>query len=235
MFSLCIVVKQSLHFTTLFAILKEKGHAQMGKDGSLKESIYHSILEKIFNDEYKPNQILNEKELVAQFGCSKSPIRDALITLCNEGVLRCIPRYGYEVIRLTRDDIIQMLDYRLILESGLLRSCYHHISEAQLVDLAEVDELCNCSTEDVWIHWGYNQSFHTLLASYSSNEYACLRLSESMQQLKRAYAQFYWNKWDNMTQPKDMRYHSQMIENIRKRDIDQAVEYLKADLADFGM
>lgn len=207
----------------------------MGKDGSLKETIYHSILEKIFNGEYKPNQILNEKELVARFGCSKSPIRDALITLCNEGVLRCIPRYGYEVIRLTRDDIIQILNYRLILECGLLYSSYGQINEAQLAALAEVDELCNRSAEDVWIHWGHNQSFHTLLASYSSNEYACLRLNESMQQLRRAYAQFYWDKWDNITQPKDMRYHSQIIDNIRKHDIDKAVDYLKADLADFGM
>lgn len=207
----------------------------MGKDGSLKEVIYHSILEKILNGEYKPNQILNEKELVARFGCSKSPIRDALITLCNEGVLRCIPRYGYEVIRLTRDDIVQVLNYRLILESGLLRSCYEQISEAQLADLTAADELCNCSAEDVWSHWEYNQSFHTLLAACSANEYACRRLGESMQQLKRAYAQFYWNTWDNMTQPKDMRYHSQVLENIRKRDIDKAVEYLKADLDDFGM
>lgn len=207
----------------------------MEKDGSLKKAIYHSILEKVFNGEYKPNQIINEKELVDQFKCSKSPIRDALITLCNEGVLRCIPRYGYEVIRLTRDDVTQMLNYRLILESGLLCSCYEQISESQLADLAEVDELCNCSAEDVWIHWSYNQSFHLLLASYASNEYACLRLSEAMQQLKLAYAQFYWNKWDNMTQPKDMRYHSQIIENIRRRNIDKAVEYLKADLADFGM
>ena len=60
-------------------------------------------MEGIFSGEYKPNQILNEKELVEKYGCSKSPIRDALITLCNEGVLRNIPRYGYEVIRLTKE------------------------------------------------------------------------------------------------------------------------------------
>lgn len=207
----------------------------MGKDGSLKEAIYHSIFEKIVNGEYKPNQILNEKELVLQCGCSKSPIRDALITLCNEGVLRCIPRYGYEVIRMTRDDIMQILNYRLILESGLLYSCYDRITDAQLTELANVDELCNCSVDNVWTRWSNNQSFHSLLASYSSNEYACLRLSESMQQLKRAYAQFLWNEWDSMTQPKDMRYHSQIIQQLKNHNIEKAIEYLKADLADFGM
>lgn len=35
------------------------------------------------------------------------------MTLCNERVLRNMPRYGYEVTRLTMDDINEMLEFRL--------------------------------------------------------------------------------------------------------------------------
>ena len=74
----------------------------MSKERSLKESIYDKILESILNYEFKPNQILTEKDLVQRYGCSKSPVREALISLCTDSVLRNIPRCGYEVIRLTK-------------------------------------------------------------------------------------------------------------------------------------
>ena len=68
-----------------------------GKD-SLKDAIYNAILESIISQEYRPNQVLNEKTLVEKYGCSKSPVREALVSLCNDNVLRNIPRYGYEVV-----------------------------------------------------------------------------------------------------------------------------------------
>ena len=67
---------------------------------SLKTQIYNAILDHIFSGEFKPGQILNEKELVEKFGCSKAPVREALIALCSDNVLRSFPRYGYEIIRL---------------------------------------------------------------------------------------------------------------------------------------
>lgn len=55
---------------------------------SLKTQIYNAILNSIFSGEFKPGQILNEKELVEKFGCSKAPVREALIALCSDNVLR---------------------------------------------------------------------------------------------------------------------------------------------------
>ena len=87
---------------------------------SLKTIVYNAVLKGIIQDEYKPGEILNEKQLVEKYEVSKSPVREALLSLCNEGVLRNIPRYGYEVVRLTKEDISNILRFRLILESGCL-------------------------------------------------------------------------------------------------------------------
>lgn len=91
---------------------------------SLKNIVYQETLDGIIRGEYKANQVINEQELVEKFGFSKSPVREALVSLCNEGVLRNIPRYGYEVVRLTRQDVDEMLAFRYILESGMLKKCY---------------------------------------------------------------------------------------------------------------
>ena len=90
------------------------------KEPSLKETVRNAILEGIFSGEYQPGDILNEKSLIEKYECSKSPVREALMTLCNERVLRNMPRYGYEVTRLTMDDINEMLEFRLYLEHGIV-------------------------------------------------------------------------------------------------------------------
>ena len=179
----------------------------MKKEKSLKSIVYHSILDGIIRDEYKPNQIINEQELVDKFGCSKSPVREALIALCNEGVVKNIPRYGYEVIRLTHTDVEQILNYRSILEGGYLRQCYQNITDKQFDILAELNELCNISSDDMWSHWEHNKNFHLQLLSFSNNSYAYEQLQKSMDILKRAYAQFYWDKWDSTDLPTDMKCH----------------------------
>lgn len=94
---------------------------------TLKDTIYQKIMNGILSLEYKPNDILTERELIEKYGCSKSPVRDALVTLCNEHVLISHPRYGYEVVRLTQEDVKYILEYRLLLESALLGSSYARI------------------------------------------------------------------------------------------------------------
>lgn len=203
---------------------------------TLKSIVYNRILNGIIQDEYKPGQILNEKELVEKYKVSKSPVREALISLCNAGVLRSIPRYGYEVIRLTTDNILDILRFRFILESGCLRDSYQKIGEAQIKELEEINRLCcdQQSDDDMWAHWSHNRDFHLKLLSYANNAYAYEQLGKSMDILNRAYAQFYWDKWSNTVISNDMKCHGKLLEALRKKDIELAVEYLKQDLNDFG-
>ena len=39
------------------------------------------------NGEYRPNDILTENQMIEKFGVSKSPVREALVELCKDGVL----------------------------------------------------------------------------------------------------------------------------------------------------
>ena len=89
---------------------------------SLKNMVYQAILNGIFTDEYKPNQIINEQELVQKFGCSKTPIREALVTLCNEGILRSFPRFGYQVVSVSREEAQNILDSALFSRADIFVS-----------------------------------------------------------------------------------------------------------------
>ena len=201
---------------------------------NLKETIYNAVLEGIFNYEYKPQQILNEKQLTEKYNCSKSPVREALISLCDENVLRSIPRYGYEVVKLTMEDVEDMLEFRYLLEGGLLKVNFTKFNQNQIEKLKELDEACSMPAMGVWEHWESNVSFHMQMMAFCKNDCAYNELQRIMNRLKRAYAQFYWNKWDSLGKPLDTKYHKDIIRCIEEKDAKNLLIVLRKDLMDFG-
>ena len=202
---------------------------------NLKEIVYDSILESIYSSEFRPNESITESGLIKKFGFSKSPVREALTALCHEGVLRNIPRCGYQIIAMTTEDVEQMMEYRRILETGMMRINMPHITDKDLKKLEELAVLCNKATEDVMEHWVYNVNFHLALASVTKNEYVTTQLNSCMSRLWRAYAQLHWNKWNYHLFPDDMKFHEQIIAALKRKDLEEAVTCLEKDLEDFGL
>jgi DNA-binding GntR family transcriptional regulator len=201
---------------------------------NIRDAVYEEILDSIISLEFKPGEILNEKNLIEKYNCSKSPVREALLTLCNEGALRSFPRCGYEVVRLTKDDIFEMIQYRYALESGILEDSYTKIMECQLEHLEYLNTQCQDGTLDVWTHWKNNSEFHIALIGFSGNNYALDALKRCLSRLKRAYAQCYWNRWDTSISYSDTKNHRLIIEAIRNRDFPTIKSALANDLNDFG-
>ena len=85
-----------------------------------KEMVYDAILEGIFAGEYAPNQILNEQALTEKFGCSKSPVREALILLEYQGLVRRLPNNHVRVAELSGDCLDHIFELGLALEAEVL-------------------------------------------------------------------------------------------------------------------
>ena len=215
-------------------LLKEGAKDLMERQPNIRDTVYKSILDSIVSLEFQPGDILNEKALVEKYHCSKSPVREALLTLCTEGVLRSIPRYGYEIVRLTRDDIYEMIQFRYLLESGMLQISYQSLQPGQLARLEQINRQCQDCSADVWEHWRYNTDFHLTLIGFCGNCYVRDALSRCMDRLRRAYAQCYWNKWDNTIPPMDTRNHRLILDALAQRNLQALLRALAVDLNDFG-
>ena len=72
---------------------------------SLKEQVYTKIFNDLVVERFPLDEFLTEKQFMELYGVSKAPVREALIELCNEGILRSIPRLGYQIIPVTQKDI----------------------------------------------------------------------------------------------------------------------------------
>ncbi|MNO15039.1 putative HTH-type transcriptional regulator YdfH [compost metagenome] len=83
---------------------------------SLGEAIACELRLQIINGSIKPGEVLSENGIAADFGTSRSPVREALKTLSSEGLIS-LKRMGAEVIGLQLKDIDELYDVRYLIES----------------------------------------------------------------------------------------------------------------------
>lgn len=83
---------------------------------NLRERAYVHIQQKIACGELEPGCVISELSLSKELGISRTPIREALGQLAAEGILKQSPNRGAVVVRLTRQDIIDLYELREALE-----------------------------------------------------------------------------------------------------------------------
>ena len=84
----------------------------------LTEQIYERLHDDILRARLLPGQTVLEAELAAQFGVSKTPVREALRLLVHEGWVLVLPRKGYLIRPLGLDDLREVFQLREMLEPG---------------------------------------------------------------------------------------------------------------------
>lgn len=202
-------------------------------DGTLKMRIYRSMLNDILEGRYVPERPFTEKELTEKYQISKSPIREALIELCNEGILRSIPRYGYEVLRIKEKEVKDAKDARIILECGALEHYFDRLSKERIEYLSTILDSDHTENDDIQHHWDRNSHFHIALMESYGNDYLVSVLNRSMILMKRAYAQYQYNKWQKLGFPSQGTRHRTLLEYITNADKENAVRTLREDIASF--
>lgn len=87
----------------------------------LKSLAYASIKDKIISCQYAPGCTLSEEHLCAELKISRTPVRDALGRLEQEGLLIIRPKVGITVKPLTINDITMCFEVRMLYEPHILK------------------------------------------------------------------------------------------------------------------
>ena len=87
---------------------------------NLKTLAYNTIRNKIVTCQYAPGTFLNEEQLTTELSLSRTPVRDALGRLEQEGLLEIRPKCGILVRPLTLNDIDMTFEVRMLYEPYIL-------------------------------------------------------------------------------------------------------------------
>lgn len=85
------------------------------------EFVYDTMKKEILKLELKPGQPISENEICARFDVSRTPVREALRRLQEQGFVHTIPYSGTIVTRLNMDTIRQMIYMRVAVELMVMR------------------------------------------------------------------------------------------------------------------
>lgn len=87
----------------------------------LKNLAYDILRKKLIYCEYKPGSMLNEAQITNELGFSRTPIRQALNAIEQEGFIRTIPKKGIYVTEVSLNDVRQIFQVRAEIEPVTLR------------------------------------------------------------------------------------------------------------------
>ena len=107
----------------------------------LKDKVYDALKEAItsmdiYSDEEPPK--LDERRLAEELGVSRTPIREALSRLEQEGLVQTIPRRGTFVVRKSKKEILEMICVWAALESMAARLATKNASDKDIANLRKM-------------------------------------------------------------------------------------------------
>jgi DNA-binding GntR family transcriptional regulator len=142
---------------------------------SLRDQAYTLLKLAIADmDIYDPKQELrlDERQLRTALGVSRTPIREALSLLEQEGFIRTIPRRGIYIVRKSKREIIEMIQIWAALESMAARLATLHAPDADIAKLRHLfDEFQNSPpSEHLCEYSDANIAFHTAVIALGGSE-----------------------------------------------------------------
>ena len=197
---------------------------------TLKEIVVEGIYREIEEGVYKPNDIIHEGEIMEKYDMSKSPVREALIELCKDNVLKNIPRVGYQVVSITLQEILDLLEFRIDVETANLRRLASRITKEQLEELKQLDTIAGDNPEQmVAVHWNRNTEFHMKLCEMGGNGYICREISAALLRSCQYISQYFQTAWKKNAESNSY-YHRAVIAALEAGDAEMAVEMLRKDI-----
>ncbi len=113
---------------------------------------------------------LDERELSASLGVSRTPIREAMARLEQEGLVRIVARKGVFVTRKPKGEILQMITVWAALESMAARLITLHASDSEIASLRELFASGQGSEAPIDEYSGRNIAFHQAILRMSRCE-----------------------------------------------------------------
>lgn len=205
---------------------------------TLSHDCYRSLKEAILNLDLEPGTPLVEATIAAQFGISKTPVREALAQLAGEGLVVTRPGRKSYVAGLSSESVREIYQVRLMLEPSVIRHVTPRLTDDDLAYLGELIERAAASLErdDRNEFATVSKRFHTFLIEQSKNRCLINIASGLLDQAGRMRVAIYKTERAAAHHELSIRgvdNHRRILDALIARDADRAAAMMAADLQMF--
>lgn len=146
------------------------------------ERAYRALKQLILTNQLPAGSQLLEQEAALRLGMSRTPVREAMVRLVEDGVAEIRPRHGMRVLPVSADDMREIYEILTALESTAAEMVARRgVSDAELAELrrAVTDMDAALARDDLEAWAAADQRFHSLLVQLTHNQ----RLQQIVTQL----------------------------------------------------
>ncbi len=188
----------------------------MTKGNSITEQVLTQLRNDIVNCYYDAHVLITEGEISERFNVSKTPAREALNYLCQEGLVAKLPHRGYLVKGFSLRDLENLFQFRCILESAAVEITIDRASDAEIIELQKLAEKrVRPGEPEPYLQYSQlNFDFHMALARLSRNPILVSTLNNVLNQLRRALTL----DWKCADVNALLQSHCTLVDALLKRD-----------------
>ena len=187
---------------------------------SLHDGVLSQLRDAIVEGRLLPGARIPERELCAELGVSRTPLREALKVLAAEGLIELLPNRGARVRRFTAEDVREFFEVLAALESAAGRLACARITDAEIaaIERLHYEMYGHYMRRELPQYFHFNQTIHASIVEAARNE----TLKSTYQGFTTRMRQFRYSantiardRWGEA-----MREHEVMVDALRRRDGD---------------
>jgi DNA-binding GntR family transcriptional regulator len=210
--------------------------APIGAAASLRDQAYARLKRAIAEtDIYRTREDirLDEKELAEALGVSRTPVREAMTLLEQEGFLRTVPRRGVYILRKSRREIVDIICMWAALESMAARLATTRASDEDIAGLRHIfDEFGEAApVEHIEEYSGANITFHQTIVALSKSPVLVATIENVFMHV-RAIRRMTIAQSDRAA--RSISDHMHIIEALVARDADRAEQLVRQHSLDLA-
>lgn len=142
----------------------------------LQMQAYNYLKDQILTDKFEANTLYSETKIAKEMGISRTPVRDAIRSLSQDGYISVVPSKGFMICHLGEYELQESIQVRCAIEGF----CIHFIakevnSEKGRQLLAEIENLIYqqkhaLEEQDIKAFMEFDHQFHLLFVHYVNNQ-----------------------------------------------------------------
>ncbi|MGB4440240.1 MAG: GntR family transcriptional regulator [Sedimentibacter sp.] len=195
----------------------------------LKDKAYELIKERLLSGKIKPGERIREDLLAEEISMSRTPVREAINQLSAEGFVCQVARKGIFATEISREELKDIIEIRVLLETYAAKVCCSKITESQINELEDIfNKLKNALLNQDKEKYGmFDGLFHKKIGKFTGNKKLSTVINDIEDSVIFCRRMDVYNIRHKYTEEDSIKQHEDILLAIKNRNEEDAFNMME--------